>query len=72
MHSQRIAFASFAVFTFIAGPIAAADEEFAGPFPSWANVRRDYGAKGDGQADDTAAIQKALDDLRQHKKFCVL
>ncbi len=55
-----------------ARPAPAADEEFVGPFPSWADVRRDYGAKGDGQADDTAAVQKALDDLREHKKFCVL
>ncbi len=39
-------------------------EEFAGPFPSWKNVRTDYGAKGDGVADDTAAIQAAIDDLR--------
>src|SRR5689334_22671622 len=39
-------------------------EEFAGPFPSWKNVRTDYGAKGDGVADDAPAIQKALDDLR--------
>ena len=39
-------------------------EEFVGPFPSWKNVRTDYGAKGDGKADDTAAIQKALDDMK--------
>ena len=50
----------------------AAREEFNGPFPSWADLKRDYGARGDGRADDTAAIQKALDDLREHKKFCVL
>jgi hypothetical protein len=53
-------------------PATAAREEFSGPFPSWADVKRDYGARGDGKADDTAAIQKALDDLRAHKKFCVL
>jgi len=40
-------------------------EEFVGPFPSWANVKIDYGAVGDGKADDTAAIQKALLDLRR-------
>jgi len=39
-------------------------EEFVGPFPSWANAKTDYGAAGDGKADDTAAIQKALDELR--------
>ncbi len=33
-------------------------EEFAGPFPSWKNVKTDYGAKGDGVTDDTAAIQQ--------------
>jgi hypothetical protein len=56
----------------IARPAAAAEQEFAGPFPSWADVKRDYSARGDGKADDTDAIQKALDDLREHRKFCVL
>ncbi len=36
---------------------------FYGPFPSWANLKKDYGAKGNGLADDTAALQQALDDL---------
>ena len=35
----------------------AAGDEFVGPFPSWANVKTEYGAVGDGKADDTAAIQ---------------
>ncbi|HET6384994.1 MAG TPA: glycosyl hydrolase family 28-related protein, partial [Armatimonadota bacterium] len=38
-------------------------DEFVGPFPSWANVRTLYHARGDGRADDTAALQSALDDL---------
>jgi hypothetical protein len=46
----------------------ASPDEFIGPFPSWANVKTDYGAVGDGKADDTAAIQKALDDLRSEKR----
>jgi len=47
-------------------------DEFVGPFPSWKNVQADYGAVGDGKADDTAAIQKALDDLQHHKDSCVV
>jgi hypothetical protein len=40
-----------------------AQEEFAGPFTSWANVKSNYGAKGDGSSDDTIALQTALNDL---------
>jgi hypothetical protein len=39
------------------------DEEFVGPFPSWADVKRDYGAVGDGIADDSDALQGVLDVL---------
>jgi hypothetical protein len=51
---------------------ADAGEEFVGPFPSWRDLRRDYGAVGDGKADDTDALQKALTDLIKHEKACVL
>ncbi|MGB8363054.1 MAG: glycosyl hydrolase family 28-related protein [Rhizomicrobium sp.] len=46
---------------------AMGDEDFVGPFPSWANVETGYGAKGDGTTDDTAAIQAALDSLGSTK-----
>ena len=40
---------------------ASGEEEFTGPFPSWRDARRNYGARGDGKADDTAALQRALE-----------
>src|SRR3954462_4780860 len=52
--------------------IAPTDEEFSGPFPSWRDLRRDYGEIGDGKADDTGALQRALDDLVKHDKWCVI
>src|SRR5712691_6928440 len=61
----RLHVAVFAAAVAIA-PVAAhamGDEEFVGPFPSWANVKTSYGAVGDGVSDDTAAIQKALNAL---------
>jgi len=73
MHSLRmIVSVAFLIAVFPCGLATAAEDFFAGPFPSWKNIKTDYGAVGDGKADDTAAIQKALDDLRLHKDFCVL
>src|SRR3984957_8784144 len=47
-------------------------EETIGPFASWANVKSNYGAIGDGATDDTAAIQSALNDLGRVGKPQVL
>lgn len=62
------------LFTLVISPgvRGAADEEFNGPFRSWRDLKRDYGAIGDGKADDTAALQAGLDDLQKHEKAVAL
>lgn len=40
-----------------------AQDEFLGPFKSWANVKTRFGARGDGKSDDSKAIQAAIEGL---------
>lgn len=49
-----------------AGAVSA--EEFNGPFAGWKNLKTDFGAKGDGQADDTAALKAGLEALAVYGK----
>ena len=56
---------------FAAAPPVTTDE-FVGPFSSWMNVKTDFGAVEDGTADDTTAIQQALETVRFHKSSFVL
>ena len=43
--------------------VSSATEVFVGPFASWANLKTDYGAVGDGENDDTTALQNALNEV---------
>src|SRR5438876_890877 len=47
-------------------------EEFVGPFSSWTNVKTAYRAVGDGTADDTGALQNALNDVGRSGRSPVL
>jgi hypothetical protein len=47
-------------------------DEFNGPFASWADLKANYGAKGDGVTDDTGALQSALNDLGKSGHATVL
>jgi hypothetical protein len=47
-------------------------EEFTGPFPSWTNLKTAYGAIGDGRADDTASLRRALRELGANGRSPVL
>lgn len=47
----------------LANMLCYAQDEFYGPLQGWANVKKRFGAKGDGKADDTKFLQRALDSL---------
>jgi len=46
--------------------------EFAGPFSSWLDAKKNFGAKGDGKTDDTKALQTGLDAAATDPNHTVL
>ena len=69
--SILLALASVAVMVLPERLLASQSDEFVGPFKSWLNVKS-FGAQGDGSADDTAAIQNALNTVGLSGKSPVL
>ena len=55
----------FLIYLLVSSPVfvQAQPDLFFGPFNSWANLKQQYHALGDGKHDDTRSIQQALDDL---------
>jgi hypothetical protein len=70
--SRLMGVVTFFILCVMSLPLPASEEEFVGPFASWHDLKRDYGAIGDGKIDDTEALQHGLDELIKHKKACVL
>ena len=60
-YGRRVAYILSAIFYILNASAEAA------PLASWIDVKAECGAVGDGQADDTAAIQKGLDLLRPER-----
>ncbi len=64
MHTNSLLSAMILSFALISGNAhAMGDEDFVGPFASWANVQTEFGVKADGVTDNSSAIQAALDKL---------
>lgn len=59
---MRFLFCLICTLNFIVS-IAQNRDEFNGPLPGWANVKKQFGAKGNGKDNDTRAFQNAIDNL---------
>jgi hypothetical protein len=70
---QPLLFQLSLVFLFVTSPIYAASPNvpdlFVGPFSHWIDVKADFGAIGDGIADDTVALQKAFAEVQKTQGF---
>ncbi|MEP7278884.1 MAG: glycosyl hydrolase family 28-related protein [Bacteroidota bacterium] len=67
---KNIAFISCLFIFLHTGIHSFSQDEFLGPFPSWADAKKRFGAAGDGKADDTKSLQRALDSLsNMHRGF---